>query len=223
MGIYSFKLPDIGEGIAEAEIVAWHVNPGDWIEEDDPIADMMTDKATVEMTSPISGRLVTVAGEVGDQVAIGAVLAVFETAGDDAPVAVPVGAPADTSTPRPTPAADALEALVVPEAPHVAPPPADAPAGPRTGWLPKILASPAVRERALALAIDLAEVKPGTDGASATATSMPSSATTQVIAPLRLCAATSSSRSSASDAALPRTWRRPSVTSRIFPTSRRST
>lgn len=164
MGIYSFKLPDIGEGIAEAEIVAWHVNPGDWIEEDDPIADMMTDKATVEMTSPISGRLVTVAGEVGDQVAIGAVLAVFETAGDDAPVAVPVGAPADAPAPRPTPAADALKALVVPEAPHVAPPPADAPAGPRTGRLPKILASPAVRERALALAIDLAEVKPGTDG-----------------------------------------------------------
>jgi 2-oxoisovalerate dehydrogenase E2 component (dihydrolipoyl transacylase) len=74
-----FKLPDIGEGLAEAEIVAWHAKPGDVVEEDAPLADLMTDKATVEMTSPVAGKLVEVAGAVGDQVAIGSVLAVFES------------------------------------------------------------------------------------------------------------------------------------------------
>src|SRR5258705_6499562 len=78
---YEFKLPDIGEGIAEAEIVAWHVKIGDEIAEDQQIADMMTDKATVEMESPVAGKVVELAGEVGDQIPIGSVLAVIETAG----------------------------------------------------------------------------------------------------------------------------------------------
>ena len=76
-----FRLPDIGEGIAEAEIVTWHVAVGDRIEEDQNIADMMTDKATVEMESPVAGTVVELAGEVGDQVAIGAMLVVIETEG----------------------------------------------------------------------------------------------------------------------------------------------
>ena len=79
MSSYEFRLPDIGEGIAEAEIVAWHVKVGDYLEEDAPLADLMTDKATVEMTAPVSGRLTALAGAVGEQVAIGAVLAVLET------------------------------------------------------------------------------------------------------------------------------------------------
>jgi 2-oxoisovalerate dehydrogenase E2 component (dihydrolipoyl transacylase) len=79
MARYEFKLPDIGEGIAEAEIVAWHVKVGDEVKEDQQLADMMTDKATVEMESPVAGRVVEVAGEVGDQIAIGSVLVVFET------------------------------------------------------------------------------------------------------------------------------------------------
>jgi 2-oxoisovalerate dehydrogenase E2 component (dihydrolipoyl transacylase) len=81
MARFEFKLPDIGEGIAEAEIVAWHVKIGDQIEEDQQIADMMTDKATVEMESPVSGKVVELAGEVGDQIPIGSVLAVIETDG----------------------------------------------------------------------------------------------------------------------------------------------
>ena len=81
MARYAFKLPDIGEGIAEAEIVAWHVKVGDEIAEDQQIADMMTDKATVEMESPVAGVVKELAGEVGDQVAIGSVLAVIETDG----------------------------------------------------------------------------------------------------------------------------------------------
>ncbi|GAA0294619.1 dihydrolipoamide acetyltransferase family protein [Sphingomonas oligophenolica] len=79
MARYVFKLPDIGEGIAEAEIVAWHVAVGQRVEEDQGVADMMTDKATVEMESPVSGIVVELAGEVGEQVPIGAALMVIET------------------------------------------------------------------------------------------------------------------------------------------------
>ncbi|WP_277980869.1 dihydrolipoamide acetyltransferase family protein [Sphingomonas phyllosphaerae] len=79
MARFTFKLPDIGEGISEAEIVAWHVQVGDRVEEDQQLADMMTDKATVEMESPVAGVVVERAGEVGDQVSIGAPLVVIET------------------------------------------------------------------------------------------------------------------------------------------------
>ena len=81
MARFTFRLPDIGEGISEAEIVAWHVAVGDRVEEDARLADMMTDKATVEMESPVAGVVVELAGEVGDQVAIGAALVVIETEG----------------------------------------------------------------------------------------------------------------------------------------------
>src|SRR3546814_4916685 len=87
MARFTFKLPDIGEGISEAEIVAWHVAVGDRVEEDQQIADMMTDKATVEMESPVAGTIVELAGEVGEQVSIGAALVVIETEGDDAAAA----------------------------------------------------------------------------------------------------------------------------------------
>jgi 2-oxoisovalerate dehydrogenase E2 component (dihydrolipoyl transacylase) len=84
MARFEFKLPDIGEGIAEAEIVAWHVAVGDSISEDQQIADMMTDKATVEMESPVAGKVLELAGEVGDQIPIGSVLVVIETDGEAA-------------------------------------------------------------------------------------------------------------------------------------------
>src|ERR1700704_3024936 len=91
MARYEFKLPDIGEGIAEAEIVAWHVKVGDQVSEDQQLADMMTDKATVEMESPVAGKVLELAGAVGDQVAIGSVLVVLETEGQaaEAPAAAP--------------------------------------------------------------------------------------------------------------------------------------
>ena len=88
MARFTFNLPDIGEGIAEAEIVAWHVKVGDHVEEDGRLADMMTDKATVEMESPVAGTIVEVAGEAGDVIAIGSPLVVIETEGElpeDAP------------------------------------------------------------------------------------------------------------------------------------------
>src|SRR3954447_3755731 len=81
MARYEFKLPDIGEGIAEAEIVAWHVKVGDTIAEDQQIADMMTDKATVEMESPVAGKVIELAGDVGDQIPRGSGRAVMRGAG----------------------------------------------------------------------------------------------------------------------------------------------
>ncbi len=125
MANYVFRLPDVGEGIAAAEIVAWHVKVGDTIAEDQQIADMMTDKATVEMESPVAGKVVQLAGEVGDQIPIGSVLAVIETEGDAPSEAVP--APAAEEVPiadgaaEPTPAqAEELPTTAV-EAPKEAP------------------------------------------------------------------------------------------------------
>ncbi len=79
MGQYVFKLPDVGEGTAEAEIVAWHVRVGDIVKEDAPLVDVMTDKATVEMTSPVSGKIVSLHGEPGEMAPVGSAIAIFET------------------------------------------------------------------------------------------------------------------------------------------------
>src|SRR5689334_6770316 len=113
MARFEFKLPDIGEGIAEAEIVAWHVKPGDKVEEDQQIADMMTDKATVEMESPVSGTVVEVAGEAGDVIAIGSMLVVIETEGEGNDAAP---APAAAAA-APAPKAEAIEERVEAENP----------------------------------------------------------------------------------------------------------
>jgi len=188
MAKFTFNLPDIGEGIAEAEIVDWHVKVGDTVEEDDRLADMMTGKATVEMESPVAGKVIEVAGEVGDTIAIGSMLVVIEVEGEvpeDAEEDAEVGgepAPApkageseariEVETPDPSDAEDAAAA-----APPSAPEPPAEPVGeagaqgsgrdagdasaPRPA---KVLASPAVRQRAKDLGIDLAEVKPAADG-----------------------------------------------------------
>ena len=187
MARYEFKLPDIGEGIAEAEIVAWHVKVGDTIAEDQQVADMMTDKATVEMESPVAGKVIELAGEVGDQVPIGSVLAVIETEGTDR-AAEPV---ADSEDERPlgdgaveaTPAmAEEIPVTKVEKAPKpqpVRPEPVEGlslPSGsaneerqsfdklsPNGDGGAKVLASPAVRARARDLGIDLAQVKTASD------------------------------------------------------------
>jgi 2-oxoisovalerate dehydrogenase E2 component (dihydrolipoyl transacylase) len=175
MARFEFKLPDIGEGIAEAEIVAWHVKIGDTIGEDQQIADMMTDKATVEMESPVAGKVIELAGEVGDQIPIGSVLAVIETEGADR-----AAEPADDSRDERPLADGAVEATpeqaeAIPVAASVeeaaSPQPAPAPA-PRVepevakkepGTAAHVLASPAVRARARDLGIDLAQVKTASD------------------------------------------------------------
>jgi 2-oxoisovalerate dehydrogenase E2 component (dihydrolipoyl transacylase) len=83
VGQYVFKLPDVGEGTAEAEIVAWHVRVGDVVKEDAPLVDVMTDKATVEMTAPVSGKVISIHGEPGDMAPVGGPIAVFETEADE--------------------------------------------------------------------------------------------------------------------------------------------
>ncbi|MFB0611273.1 dihydrolipoamide acetyltransferase family protein [Aurantiacibacter poecillastricola] len=181
MAKFTFNLPDIGEGIAEAEIVAWHVKVGDRIEEDGQLADMMTDKATVEMESPVSGTVLEVAGEVGDTVAIGGMLAVIEVEGEvpddvlevNEAVAEAADAPApkddevekriEVENPDPSDQEDAAEA-VEKDKPAPAPTPAPAPAPSSAATDTKVLASPAVRKRAKDLGIDLAQVKPHEDG-----------------------------------------------------------
>ncbi|NRD88770.1 branched-chain alpha-keto acid dehydrogenase subunit E2, partial [Sphingopyxis sp. BSNA05] len=82
MSKYTFNLPDIGEGIAEAEIVKWHIKIGDVVAEDDQLADVMTDKATVEMEAPVSGKIIAIAGEEGDIIAIGSMLVEIEVEGE---------------------------------------------------------------------------------------------------------------------------------------------
>src|SRR5947207_7950025 len=82
MGRCVFKLPDVGEGTAEAEIVAWHIGVGDAVEEDQNLVDVMTDKATVEMTSPVSGKVISIHGEPGEMAAVGSPLVELEIAGE---------------------------------------------------------------------------------------------------------------------------------------------
>jgi 2-oxoisovalerate dehydrogenase E2 component (dihydrolipoyl transacylase) len=175
MARFTFKLPDIGEGIAEAEIVAWHVKVGDRVEEDGRLADMMTDKATVEMESPVAGTIVEVAGEAGDVIAIGSPLVVIETEGElpdeaPAPKAEVVREQIDAETPEAEHVEKAIE-----EAGELEPAPAPAPApkpAPVAKSAPpvasqssgKVLASPAVRARAKELGIDLADVRAADDG-----------------------------------------------------------
>jgi len=174
MGNFTFRLPDIGEGIAEAEIVAWHVKVGDMVEEDARIADMMTDKATVEMESPVSGRIVSVAGEVGDMVAIGSALVTIETKGEvesgpstgtGRAEVVEAPAPADAEVAErieaETPDAGDIARIEAHGMPQAVPAqPAETPAQTHA----KVLASPAVRQRAHDLGIDLATVKPSEEG-----------------------------------------------------------
>ena len=180
MSVYKFKLPDIGEGIAEAEIVAWHVKLGDRIEEDQQIADMMTDKATVEMESPVAGKVIKLAGEVGDQIAIGSVLVEIETESDESAVeseaeqpladgAVVATAAMKEEIPTSATASDPARAptpLVPSEVEGRSSGTKDVSTSLDTnghGGNAKTLASPAVRQRARDLGIDLAQVKTTAD------------------------------------------------------------
>ena len=108
MATYTFRLPDIGEGIAEAEIVAWHVKVGERVEEDAQLADMMTDKATVEMESPVTGIVVELAGDVGDMVSIGSTLAVIETEGEGDVEAPQADTPVEEEIVAETPGAEEI-------------------------------------------------------------------------------------------------------------------
>ena len=165
MSRFEFKLPDIGEGIAEAEIVAWHVKVGDEVAEDQQLADMMTDKATVEMESPVAGKVVELAGEVGDMVPIGSVLAVIETEGadraaesaEDSKDERPLADGAVEATPAQAEEIPVIKAVEEAPAPKPAPEPKPEPEVAKATT--HVLASPAVRARARDLGIDLGQVK----------------------------------------------------------------
>lgn len=125
MGQYTFKLPDVGEGTAEAEIVAWHVRVGDMVQEDAPLVDVMTDKATVEMTSPVSGKIISLHGEPGDMAPVGGAIAIFETEAE-ADLGPPASPPAAPVQPAVKPAGEPPAVQAAPPAPK---PKIKAPAG----------------------------------------------------------------------------------------------
>ena len=182
MGTHVIKMPDLGEGIAEVELVAWHVKVGDVVAEDQVLADVMTDKATVEIPSPVVGKVVALGGEVGQVMAVGSELIRFEVEaeGDASAAPVPVPAPAPAPAAKTAPAVDSERASAPAATPAKAPPPAAAianeaaraiasktltqtpaptlavPASARAGDKP--IASPSVRRRAWELGIDLQRV-----------------------------------------------------------------
>lgn len=156
-GNYVFKLPDVGEGTAEAELVSWHVKVGDAVEEDQILADVMTDKATVEITSPVAGTVVALHGEPGKASPVGGPLVSFTVAGKGN-VPAPASAATSAAAPKPDPAPKAAPAALPPRtqttaASRPAPAPAPALTGRAAGERP--LASPAVRNRARDLGVDL--------------------------------------------------------------------
>ena len=158
MGIFAFKLPDIGEGVVEGEVVEWMVSVGDTVKEDDPILSVMTDKATVEIPSPTDGVVKSIVGEPGTILAVGQVCIEFETDGEGTPAPIEEKVeekPEPAAKPDPEPAAE----------PEPAPEPVSKPA-PAAKPTPVLtaapgarpLASPAVRQRARESGIDLAGV-----------------------------------------------------------------
>jgi 2-oxoisovalerate dehydrogenase E2 component (dihydrolipoyl transacylase) len=178
MAKFIFKMPDVGEGVAEAEVVEWHVKIGDRVEEDQHLVDVMTDKATIDIESPVAGTVIEVAGEVGDVIAIGSMLLVIEVEGEGEASAeeaeaaaeqiedeVSDAGEADVAADKPLPLGEGVGG----SAPEPEETPAPSNAHPPTpsltgGGEVKVLASPAVRQRARDLGIDLAQVKPAEDG-----------------------------------------------------------
>jgi 2-oxoisovalerate dehydrogenase E2 component (dihydrolipoyl transacylase) len=173
MGEYVIKLPDVGEGVAEAELVEWQVKVGDLVREDAVLAAVMTDKATVEIPSPVDGEILWLGAEIGETVTIGSPIVRLKVAGEgnikpESGTAEPVKAeaPAPAAIPEPEPAPSASKPPNAAEAPSKSAPP---PAAPRNTSQPsnsgaprpegeKPLASPAIRLRAKEAGIDLRQV-----------------------------------------------------------------
>ncbi len=154
MSEYTFKLPDLGEGTVESEIAEWFIKVGDIVNEEDVVGTMMTDKAAVELSSPVTGKVIRLAGEPGDIVAVGAPLVVFETEGAVAEAAEDAAVEA---------AVEPVAATASAAAPAAAPV-APAPAAPdNTVAMPasRVITSPANRRRAKEMGVDLTQV-PGT-------------------------------------------------------------
>ena len=152
MGKHVFKLPDIGEGVVEGEVVQWHVAAGDAVVEDDPIVDVMTDKATVTIPSPVTGVVASLSGDVGDMVAVGSTLVEFDSDAEAAPASEPeTESEAESPTTPPPEPGSVAEPVPAPATEEPAPAPA-ATSG-------RVLASPAIRRRAREAGVDLAQVR----------------------------------------------------------------
>ena len=163
MNILSVKLPDVGEGVTEAELAEWTVKVGDIVKEDDVIAAVMTDKATVEIPSLYDGRITWLAGEVGDVLAVGSELVRIETEAEavagDTPEPIAEPAPDPGPDPAPEPPSETAEAPA--PAPRKPAPATPAQPGPPRAEGQAPLASPSVRARARQGGLDLRQV-PGT-------------------------------------------------------------
>jgi len=160
MSRYVFKMPDLGEGTVSAEVVAWHVKPGDLVQEDQVMCEVMTEKAAVEMPAPVTGRIISISGQPGDMVAVGSELVVFDT---DATSAASGDAPA-AKAPAPPPEVPLTPQIQAPqrragEKPG-APAPVAAVAANDNGAhkASRVMASPASRRRAAEAGLDLATV-----------------------------------------------------------------
>ncbi len=167
MSEYVFKLPDLGEGTVESEVGEWFVKVGDHVNEEDVVATMMTDKAAVELSSPVTGKVVKLAGEPGDVVAVGGALVVFELGGGNGAAAPePTVSPEEPPTEAPaapprTTASDETPARAEPTADTNTTGAAPADGGSESAERGRVLTSPAIRRRAKEAGVDLTLV-PGT-------------------------------------------------------------
>ena len=166
MSAHVIKMPDIGEGIAEVELVAWHVKPGDAVVPDQALADVMTDKANVEIPSPVAGTVLSLGGAVGQTLAVGAELIRIEVAGEgEAAAQSPSALSSTAAEPRaPAPAEPAIAMAQEAKASALRGaqwPPTPAASVPPTAAQDRPIASPSVRRRASELDLDLKDV-PGT-------------------------------------------------------------
>jgi 2-oxoisovalerate dehydrogenase E2 component (dihydrolipoyl transacylase) len=160
MSQFTFKMPDLGEGTVDAEIVAWHTKPGDVVAEDQLIVEVMTDKAAVEVPAPVSGRVVSVTGAPGDKVAVGSPLIVFELSDGAAVTAAAVAASAAAAPVAPAAKPAPPKAVSAPaqtDAP-LAPLESRAPSAPPAAAKGRVMTSPANRRLASEAGIDLATV-----------------------------------------------------------------
>lgn len=155
---FVMRVPDLGEGSVSAEVIAWKVAAGDTVREDAPLVELSTDKAVVEVPSPVSGVVVAVSGKPGDTLAVGSELAVFEVEGALEGAGVPSAAPSARPASPASPAPSAPPAPPVPSAPPVAVA-APAPATQDSLLPARVMASPATRRRASEIGLDLARVQ----------------------------------------------------------------
>ena len=157
MSEYVFKLPDLGEGMVESEIAEWIVKVGDFVQEEDPIGTMLTDKAAVELSAPVSGRVVSLAGEIGDMIAVGAAMIVFET--DDSQAAMVETTVSETTGSAPAVLGGTAQLGSAPPATDNSSvensPIEKSTTQPQSG---KVLTSPSVRQHAREAGVDLTRV-----------------------------------------------------------------